>query len=78
MCRAFGEFSGSVRHERPEGDRAAFFERYQQFAEKAGERWTASKDLPAEMARRGFEHKRGTGGQRLYLGIEFRHSEAAW
>lgn len=57
---------------------SAFFKRFQEFAERAGERWIASKDLPAEMERRGFEHKRGTGGQRLYLGIEFKQPEALW
>jgi len=54
----------------------AFFTRYQQFCEAAGERWIPSKDLPHEMQRRGFEWKRAnTGG--LYLGIELRMQEGA-
>lgn len=57
---------------------SSFYQRYQQFAEHAGERWIAAKDVPAEMERRGFVYKRGTGGQRLYLGIEFAQSEALW
>jgi putative DNA primase/helicase len=46
-----------------------FFRRYQQFAEQAGERWLQSKELPAEMQRRGFEWRRTkTGG--MFFGIE--------
>lgn len=45
------------------------FQRYQQFAEAAGERWMPSKELPHEMRRRGFEQKRSSAGV-LYLGIE--------
>lgn len=55
---------------------SAFYQRYQKFCEQSGERWIASKDLPHEMQRRGFDHKRGTGGQRLYLGIEFAQEES--
>ena len=55
-----------------------FFTRYQKFCEAAGERWIASKDLPTEMERRGFTYKRGTGGQRIFLGVEFSQSEAEW
>ena len=50
---------------------SAFFSAYKSYAEEAGERWIPSKDLPAEMIRRGFFHKRGTGGHRLFLGLEF-------
>ncbi len=49
---------------------SAFFQRYQQFAEQAGERWIPSKDLPSEMERRGFEHKKIIAGM-VYLGLEF-------
>lgn len=47
----------------------AFFQRYQQYSELAGERWIAHKDLPDEMRRRGFDHKRRKGGG-MYFGIE--------
>jgi putative DNA primase/helicase len=48
---------------------STLFKRYQEFAEAAGERWVASKDLPHEMQRRGFGWKRTkTGG--IYEGIE--------
>jgi putative DNA primase/helicase len=44
------------------------FSAYQKFAENAGERWLPSKDLPAEMTRRGFKWKRiNTGG--VYEGV---------
>lgn len=57
-ARALGQVKSSV-----------FFQRYQQFAEQAGERWIASKDLPHEMQRRGFAWKRTkTGG--MYSGID--------
>jgi putative DNA primase/helicase len=49
---------------------SAFFRCYQIYCERAGERWIPSKDLPGEMERRGFTHRRGTGGVRLYHGIE--------
>lgn len=55
-----------------------FFRHYQQFAEQSGERWIPAKDLPHEMERRGFSYKRGTGGQRLYLGIELIATETPW
>jgi putative DNA primase/helicase len=54
-----------------------FFRRYQQYAETAGERWIAHKDLPHEMHRRGFEYKRGKEGG-LYLGIELTAPEPYW
>jgi putative DNA primase/helicase len=47
---------------------SAFFRRYQDFCQRAGERSLPSKDLPDEMRRRGFEQKRVTSGK-LYLGI---------
>jgi hypothetical protein len=53
-----------------------FFQRYQQYAEQAGERWLSVKELPHEMHRRGFEHKRITDGVRVYLGLEFYASSA--
>jgi putative DNA primase/helicase len=55
---------------------SALFQRYQQFAEKAGERWIAHKDLPSEMGRRGFTHKRTkTGG--MFFGLELLEPEAS-
>ena len=57
---------------------SVLFQRYQKFCELNGERWVPAKDLPAEMERRGFKHKRSTGGQRLYLGIELIPLEAPW
>lgn len=55
---------------------SVFFQRFQQFAESAGERWIAAKDLPHEMQRRGFTWKRTkTGG--VYSGIELAASEMA-
>jgi P4 family phage/plasmid primase-like protien len=50
----------------------ALFKAYQTFCEQAGERWIPAKDLPDQMQRKGFEHKRGAQGKRLYLGIEMR------
>lgn len=50
---------------------SAFFQRYQQFAEQAGERWIQSKELPAEMQRRGFDWKRTNAGG-VFLGLELR------
>jgi putative DNA primase/helicase len=54
-----------------------FFQRYQQFAETAGERWIPHKDLPQEMRRRGFEYKRAKDGG-LYLGIELTTESDSW
>jgi putative DNA primase/helicase len=48
---------------------SAFFKCYQEFAERAGERWIASKDLPNEMQRRGFEWKRSKHGS-VFQGLE--------
>jgi putative DNA primase/helicase len=57
---------------------STFFSRYQDFCVAAGERALPAKDLPMEMARRGFEHKR-TNASRVYLGIEFTTSgESDW
>ncbi len=55
---------------------STFFQRYQQYAEAAGERWIASKDLPHEMQRRSFQSKRMTAGN-FFLGIELTESQAA-
>jgi putative DNA primase/helicase len=46
-----------------------FFERYQQFAERAGERWLPARELPHEMQRRGFDWKRTKAGG-MYYGID--------
>jgi putative DNA primase/helicase len=55
-----------------------FFQRYQDFAEQAGERWMPAKELPHEMRRRGFEPKRTKAGA-LFLGIELNEpSEPSW
>jgi putative DNA primase/helicase len=72
-----GRFLGECCEPRPLGQvkSSALFKRYQEFCEQAGERWIPAKDFPAEMARRGFTHKRGTGGIRLFHGIELGQSE---
>lgn len=49
---------------------SAFFAAYQRYCEASGERWISSRDLPNEMERRGFTHKRGAKGVRLYIGID--------
>lgn len=54
---------------------SVFFQRYQQFAEQTGERWIASKDLPTEMERRGFRHRKIAAGM-VYEGVEFVMREA--
>lgn len=54
---------------------SAFFTAYQKFCESAGERWIPSKDLPAEMTRRGFEWKRTKHGG-MYYGVELIIPEA--
>ena len=56
---------------------SAFFARYQAFCEQAGERWTASKDLPAEMQRRGFNWKRTKAGG-VFLGLELDAARDYW
>ncbi|MGO9992854.1 MAG: phage/plasmid primase, P4 family [Steroidobacteraceae bacterium] len=56
---------------------SAFFKRYQEFAEHAGERWIPSKELPHEMQRRGFDWKRATQGS-VFLGLELRSDEPSW
>jgi putative DNA primase/helicase len=57
---------------------SALFKRYQEFAEAAGERWIPAKDFPTEMQRRGFSYKRGTGGTRLFHGIELQSEGSTW
>lgn len=57
---------------------SALFERYQKYAEQAGERWTPAKDLPHEMQRRGYVYKRERTGTRIYLGIELRAQQPSW
>ena len=53
---------------------SALFKRYQEFAQTAGERWMTAKDLPTEMARRGFTWKRTkTGG--MFQGLELADTE---
>ena len=47
----------------------AFFQRYQSYAERCGERWMPAKDLPHEMQRRGFQWKVTKAGG-MYFGIE--------
>src|SRR5882724_3677868 len=47
---------------------------YQDFAKDIGERSMASKDLPHEMKRRGFDWKRTNQGG-LYLGVELRGTD---
>lgn len=47
------------------------FSEYRQFCERAAERWIPAKDLPGEMRRRGYEHKRTNAGS-LYLGIKLK------
>jgi len=57
---------------------SALFSEYQKFCEHGGERWLASKDLPAEMQRRGFEWKRTNAGC-LYYGLKLTSgSEPHW
>jgi putative DNA primase/helicase len=57
---------------------SALFKAYQEFCDRGGERWIASKDLPAEMQRRGFEWKRMTQAS-LFFGIELHNgSESDW
>jgi len=57
---------------------SALFSAYQKFCEHGGEHWLPSKDLPAEMQRRGFTWKRTTAGS-MYLGLELTAaSEPQW
>jgi putative DNA primase/helicase len=55
---------------------SALFQAYQQYCDKAGERWLPAKDLPHEMRRRGFEWKRTKAGG-MYYGIELTLQEDA-
>ncbi|MEX2149077.1 MAG: phage/plasmid primase, P4 family [Steroidobacteraceae bacterium] len=75
-----GRFIAECCNERKLGQvkSSAFFTRYQAFCEQAGERWIPSRDLPAEMERRGFVYKRGTAGTRLYVGIELQPETPGW
>jgi putative DNA primase/helicase len=57
---------------------SSMFKRYQEFCEQGGECWVAAKDFPAELERRGFIYKRGTGGTRFYHGIEPRLEGQTW
>lgn len=56
---------------------SSFFQRYQHFAEQAGERSMPSKDLPHEMQRRGFNWKRTKAGG-LYEGLALNTEEHSW
>jgi putative DNA primase/helicase len=53
-----------------------FFQRYQQYAEHAGERWMSAKEVPHEMQRRGFTWKRTNAGG-MYYGLELTVQEDA-
>lgn len=53
---------------------SVFFRRYQQFAEQAGERWTSAKDLPQELERRGFQHRKTSAGM-VFDGLEFSEAD---
>jgi putative DNA primase/helicase len=57
---------------------SSLFKHYQEFCEQSGERWIPAKDFPAEIERRGFTYKRGTGGTRYYHGIEPRLGDQSW
>jgi putative DNA primase/helicase len=48
-----------------------FFENYQSFCQKSGERWISHKELPNEMRKRGLIAKR-TKAYSVFEGIEFR------
>ena len=50
--------------------------RYFRFCEEAGERALPAKELPTEMARRGFEHVRRKYGK-LYLGVRLADAEVS-
>lgn len=54
-----------------------FYRQYQQFAEHAGERWMQSKELPAEMQRRGFTWKRTKAGG-VFEGIKIPVEVPSW
>jgi putative DNA primase/helicase len=60
-----------------EAKSSAFFDQYQTFVEKSGERWISSKDLPTEMQRRGFKHKPTKTGK-IYLGVELQSVSPEW
>ena len=75
-----GRFIGEACEVRPLAQikSSVLFKRYQEYCEQAGERWIPSKDLPAEMERRGFTYKRAAQGVRVYLGIELRDETPDW
>ena len=57
---------------------SAFFTAFQRYCEQANERGTSSKDLPAEMERRGYTYKRTMTG-RIFLGISLKQpAETRW
>lgn len=64
-------------HKLAEVKSSALYQRYQQYAESAGERWLPVKDFPAEMQRRGFVYKRNRTGTRMYLGVVLQ-AETDW
>ncbi|MCL4780697.1 MAG: hypothetical protein KJ049_10930 [Gammaproteobacteria bacterium] len=63
-------------HKLSEVKSSAFFSAYQKYCEFAAERWLPSKDLPGEMARRGFLYERKKYG-RVFLGIALKANEYA-
>lgn len=70
-----GRFIDECCEQRPLGQvkSSVFYQRFREFAEQSGERAMPAKDLPNEMARRGFKLKR-TESARLFLGIELQGS----
>ena len=46
------------------------YDRYRRFCEDSGEYIRNMRDFKNAMERAGYEHKRGTGGKRLYIGIQ--------
>ncbi|HEY2677475.1 MAG TPA: phage/plasmid primase, P4 family [Steroidobacteraceae bacterium] len=74
-----GRFISECCHARTLGQvkSSTLYQRYQAFCQQAGERWIPAKDMPAEMDRRGFKHKR-IASCRLYVGIELRSDAGEW
>jgi putative DNA primase/helicase len=54
---------------------SAFYRRYREFVEAAGECAIPAKDMPAEMMRRGYQHKRTKAGA-LFQGLDLMSSIA--
>jgi putative DNA primase/helicase len=54
---------------------SVFHKRYQEYSERAGERWLSAKDLAGEMHRRGFPPKK-TKACNIFDGIELRTNDA--